>query len=108
MGASASGIKAGRAYVEAGVDNNPLTKGLKLAENKLQAWGANVTSIGKKVFAAGAAITAPRAGTAKLFASMGSELTDVSKRTGVSVESLPVWDMPPARPGPTWVKWKVP
>lgn len=88
MSAGASNIRAGRAYVELGVDSKALARGLDAASAKLSAFGAAVRQIGVGMIGAGAAILAPLGAAAKLFADMGSELVDMSQRTGVTVEAL--------------------
>ncbi len=86
--AGASGIRAGAAYVELHVRDNRLTAGLKQATQKLQAFGAGITSVGTKFLTLGAALGAPLLLAAKTFADMGSDLLDMSQRTGVAVEAL--------------------
>lgn len=86
---SSSGtIRAGRAYVEVGTDNAKLNAGLAAAHRQLKTFGNAVGMIGTSMMGVGAAILAPLAATTKLFASMGDGLGDMSKRTGISVESL--------------------
>jgi hypothetical protein len=93
--ASAGAIKAGRAYYELYADRDPLVKGLKGAERLVKSSVAGVSAkvlamgvaLGASVTAAIAAVAAPGA-AAKLFASMGSELTDLSRRTGASASAL--------------------
>ncbi|MBM4125193.1 MAG: hypothetical protein FJ246_09630, partial [Nitrospira sp.] len=63
-------------------------KGLQAAEKKLQAFGAGIASIGTKLAGLGAGVVTPLLGAAKVFADMGSDLADMSQRTGVSVEAL--------------------
>jgi len=88
MAGNAGGIRAGRAFVEVGTDNNPLIKGLKAGEKTLKSWGASVTSIGAQVGGVGVAITTGFLGVAKAFADTGSNLNDMATRTGLSVEML--------------------
>jgi hypothetical protein len=88
MAASAQGIKAGQSYVEMGLFSAPLTVGLKIAEAKLKAFGASITSIGTKLLGLGSAIYTPFIGAAKVFENVGSELVDMSARTGMSIENL--------------------
>ena len=52
---AASGIRAGRAYVELYADHSKLTRGLKQAQGQLNAFGSQVTAIGSKLLAASAA-----------------------------------------------------
>ena len=86
--ANAQGIRAGEAFVELFADDSRLVKGLKKASARLKGWGESVTAAGKSMLAGGGAILGALAGSAKVFADMGSELSDMSTRTGVSVEAL--------------------
>lgn len=85
---SSSNVKAGAAYIELYTKDNRLVKGLNAASAKLKAFGAGITSIGTKLAGIGAGIVTPFLGAAKVFADMGSDLVDMSQRTGVSVEAL--------------------
>ncbi len=87
MGLS-QGIRAGAAYVELYTKDSRLVKGLQAAEKKLQAFGAGIASIGTKLAGLGASVVTPLLGAAKVFADMGSNMVDMSQRTGVSVEAL--------------------
>src|SRR5262249_4483175 len=86
--ASATGIRAGAAYVELFVKDNRLTRGLKAAAQKLKAFGAGIMGAGMQVAGLGAALVTPFLGAAKVFADMGGNMMDMSQRTGVSVEAL--------------------
>ncbi|RPI59141.1 MAG: hypothetical protein EHM48_09345, partial [Planctomycetaceae bacterium] len=90
MAGDAKGIRAGRAFVEVGVSDSALSKGLKRAAGRLKAFGASIAAIGSKMAMVGGAALAPLLGTSKVFADMGSNLWDMSKRTGVTVEALSV------------------
>ncbi|MGC1272617.1 MAG: hypothetical protein WBC44_02830 [Planctomycetaceae bacterium] len=57
--ASSHAIRAGRAFVELFADDTKLVRGLKLAERRLKAFGTGVRSLGTKLFAGGATLTAP-------------------------------------------------
>lgn len=85
--ASARDVRAGRAYVELGV-NDRLAAGLNKAAAKFRAFGASIARIGLGVISVGAAIAAPLALVVKSAVEAGSKLFDMSKRTGVSVEEL--------------------
>ncbi len=80
MAGSQRGIRAGRAYVELGV-NDKIHAGLRAAQRRLQAFGAVLAG-------AGVAILTPMIGAAKVFADFGSELNDMAGRTGMAVEAL--------------------
>ena len=86
--ANSQAIRAGRAFVELFADDKRLVRGLKAASGKLKAWGAGVTSMGVKLFAAGAGVLAPLLLSVKKFASVGDELDKMSGRVGASVEFL--------------------
>ena len=85
--AGASGIKAGRAYVELGVGDKMLA-GLRKAQARLRAFGASVGKIGRQLTGISAVALAPLAGAAKVFANMGDSLQKMAARTGITVESL--------------------
>ncbi len=86
--ASTQGIRAGRAFVELFADDSRLVRGLRAAEKKLKAFGEGVRNLGLKVIGIGAAIGAPLAASAKLFAGMGDSVAKMAVRTGLSVEAL--------------------
>ncbi len=83
-----SQIRAGAAYVEITTRNGALVKGLKSAQKSISGWGTSVRSAGLKVAGAGVAAVTGFLGFAKTFADAGSELVDMSQRTGMSVEAL--------------------
>jgi len=85
---SASGIRAGAAFIELSVNDSRLIKGLQAASQKLQSFGAGLRNVGTRMMAVGAGIVAPLLASAKSFASMGDQLDKMSARTGVSVESF--------------------
>jgi len=82
-----NGAKAGEAYVLLGIKNN-LKRGLAQAEGTLKSWGASLATAGSVAVAAAGAGLGVFTGMAKGFADAGSEVYDLSKRTGVSAESL--------------------
>lgn len=91
---SARNILAGKAAVEVSVLDKTAA-GLAAAEAKLKAFSRSVGNIGAGLVAAGAGLTAisaavlgPLGLSAKMFAEMGSELQDMSDRTGAAVEQL--------------------
>jgi len=86
--ASASGIRAGLAYIELYANDARLVKGLNAAAAKLKAFGAAVQDIGTKMSLAGAAIVTPLLASAKSFSDVGDALDKMSARTGISVEAL--------------------
>lgn len=86
--AGAQGIRAGRAFVEVGADDNRLARGLRSAQRRLQAFGSAVQRIGLRVAAGGVAMLAPIIASTRHYTALGSALFDMSKRTGMSVEAL--------------------
>jgi hypothetical protein len=86
--AQGNAIRAGRAFVELFADNDRLVRDLKRAEAKVRAFGAKVQRIGRQMVTAGAVLAAPLAAAVKHFADVGDQLDKMSKRTGVSVETL--------------------
>lgn len=88
MAVSGSAIKAGKAFVELYADDSKLVRGLKSGEGRMKAWGASVTRIGASIFAVGTGIVAAMTPAVAIFTTMGSELDDMSQRTGVAVEQL--------------------
>ncbi|MBP7746997.1 MAG: phage tail tape measure protein [Phycisphaerae bacterium] len=85
--ANTKGIRAGRAFVELGVDDK-IAKGLQKAEQRLRAFGEGVRSVGLKLGALGSAALTFLGGTVKAFVDTGDALDEMSARTGVSVETL--------------------
>ena len=83
-----SAIKAGEAFVSLFTDKSRMVSGLKSAEKDFKNWGGKITSIGAGLSVASAAVTAPMFLATTAFAAAGSELNDMSARTGASVESL--------------------
>jgi len=86
--ADSSAIRAGRAYVELFADGRKLYAGLKQASLKLKAFGASVKEVGSTLMMIGGAALAPLAAVAKLYGSMGDQLSHMSARTGIAVEVL--------------------
>ena len=87
MAGGASGIKAGRAYVELGVKDD-LAKGLAKARESLKALGDGIKAMGMTGLAVGGGLVGSILGAAKVFADTGSEIHDMSQRTGLSAEAL--------------------
>lgn len=86
---SASSIKAGSAFVELFV------KGIPKAMKDIEGIGKGLSSAGQTVAAAGGAITAaglalgaPLAAAVQQFVGLGSQLDDISQRTGIGAEAL--------------------
>ncbi|HEX5032859.1 MAG TPA: phage tail tape measure protein, partial [bacterium] len=86
--ASRADIEAGRAYITLYLKNSALMKGLRSIRDEMQSLGSGIMRIGGTLAAAGASILAPLGGAVSHFASFGSELNDMSARTGEAVGSL--------------------
>lgn len=85
---SATAIRAGRAFVEVFADDSKLDKVLAKAQRKLEAWGSGVAAAGGALVGMGAGLAAPFIAATKVWSEMGSELKDMSDRTGITVENL--------------------
>lgn len=86
--ASRADIEAGRAFITLYLKNSALVKGLNSIRDQMQGLGSGVMRIGGMLAAAGAGIVAPLGGAVLHFASAGSELADMSARTGEAAGSL--------------------
>jgi hypothetical protein len=83
----ASGIRAGRAFVELAIHD--LTEdGLNKAAARYKKFGRQVRDIGVAIGGFGAAIVGPLTAFATLSAKAGAEIYDMSKRTGIAVSTL--------------------
>jgi hypothetical protein len=87
---SAGAVKAGGVFVEIGADPTKFFAALKGVNKNIGSIGKAMTSAGTKMAAMGAGIVGPIFASAAAFASVGSALFDMSKRTGVATESLSV------------------
>jgi hypothetical protein len=85
---SSSDIRAGAAYVELYAKDSALARGLDQASKKLKAFGGSLQSIGTKMLAVGGTITGGMTAAVAVFTSVGSQLNDMSLKTGASVEAL--------------------
>ena len=99
----ASAIRAGGAFVEVFLDQNPLVRGLRSAETRLKAFGKSLGSMASKVvggqlpepfawlqhFAMSpAGIVTGFLAAAKSVAEAADEMEKMSQRTGIAIESL--------------------
>lgn len=78
MANTAGAIKAGRAWVELFADDSPLARGLKVAENKVKAWGQSLQKAGIGLLKAGIATDAVFGVGAKAFADFEQQMAMVS------------------------------
>lgn len=86
--ADLNAIRAGKAFVEAYLDDSKLRRGLKGIRAQFAAFGAGISSLGTKFSLLGAAIVTPLLATAKHFMTFGSELNHMSERTGIGTNAL--------------------
>jgi hypothetical protein len=86
--ASKSDIEAGRAFVRLYVKKTELERGLLQAKARLKDFGNGLKAVGTAFMASGTAIVAPILAAAKHFADFGSQLNDMSARTGISTNAL--------------------
>jgi hypothetical protein len=87
---SSSGVRAGGVFVEIGADPRKFFAALGKVNGQIGKLGTSMAMAGAKISAIGGAIVSPIFASAAAFASVGSALNDMSKRTGVSAESLSV------------------
>lgn len=89
--AGAGQIRAGKAYVEAGLNDSPLVAGLNRASAKLKAWGASVTAAGYDLLKSGLAAGVPLGFSAKEYASFETNMARISTvlhGSGASMEDF--------------------
>src|SRR4051812_13676467 len=88
MGASASSIRAGAAFVELYVKNNLFVKGIQAAGDKLKRFGAFADGFVAKVAGLTGLLATPLLGALKEFTDLGKELVHGSERLGTTVETF--------------------
>lgn len=81
-------IEAGKAVVRVEANRSRLAAGLAAAQKQLQSFAAGAAKIGAIGLGGAAAVLAPLTAAVKQFADTGSQLDDMSQRTGASVEAL--------------------
>ena len=84
MAGSSSSIRAGKAFVEATMDNAALNKGLAAASARLKAFGVSVKQIGLQMVGTGAAFAAPFVASVKVFSTFADTMAQVRAVTGAS------------------------
>jgi ElaB/YqjD/DUF883 family membrane-anchored ribosome-binding protein len=96
---SATAVKAGRAYVELGVNSGKLIAGLNAASKRLSSFAGGVRRTGVVVAGIGTAALGGMAIAAKSFASAGARIRDLQLRTGLAAETLSRLDYAAAQTG---------
>ena len=86
--ASRGDIEAGKAHIMLYLKNSALMKGLGAIKQHMQGLGSSIMGIGARFVGLGASIVAPLAGAVQHFSALGSELADMSARTGMASGSL--------------------
>lgn len=86
--AGKSDIRAGGAFVELFTKDAALVKGLRSAQKRLEGFGKSVMAVGGFFTGLGGAMLAPLAGAVAHFTSAGSQLNDLSERTGLAASNL--------------------
>lgn len=81
-------IEAGKAVVRVEANRSRLAQGLAAAQKELKSFAAGAGKLGAAGLAGSAAVLAPLTAAVKHFADTGSQLDDMSQRTGASVEAL--------------------
>jgi len=84
----ATGVRAGKAFVEIHGDMNPLSRALKRIGPTLKQWGAGLRQAGVGMAAAATAVLGPLALATRSFAAAGDSLHKMSQRTGISAATL--------------------
>jgi len=84
---SKADVQAGRAFVSIGMKSS-ITKDLNKLKTELNDFGSSIMGIGSKVAGMGLAITGSLTAAVMHFANVGSELNDMSARTGIGTTAL--------------------
>jgi hypothetical protein len=85
---SSGKVRQGGVFVEIGADAKKFFKTLSQVNAQIGKAGKSMAMMGAKLTAVGTAITAPIAGAAAAFASVGDAAQKMAARTGMSVEAV--------------------
>jgi hypothetical protein len=88
---ASSAIRAGRAFVELFADDSALSRGLKAARAKLQAWSGSLRSMGTGLAAIGTTAIAPLLYVTKIAGDMGETVSRFNAVFGDSAASVQQW-----------------
>ena len=88
---TASGVRAGRAYVELFTDDSRLVRGLRAAQRKLQNFGASVRTLGLRMLAVGSLVAGPLALTIKAASDMEETMNKFNVVFGQSANVVKAW-----------------
>lgn len=86
--ADSSAIKGGLAYVELGTVDKALKEGLDKGRKMVDKFGKDMTTWGRRMATLGGGIFGAFTLATQQFASAGDEIAKMSRRTGISVDSL--------------------
>jgi TP901 family phage tail tape measure protein len=86
--AGATDIRAGRAFVELGLDKSKFVRGLRGIGRSLRRLGQTVTAVGRQVAMVGAAMVAPFVLSVKTFASFDDQMRTVKAVTNATTEEF--------------------
>ena len=84
----ASGVRAGRAYVELFSDSTKLMQGLSKAQSMLNRWGSKLSNIGAKITGAVSLGAMPALFSTKVFADFDDAMRDVRAVTSATQEQF--------------------
>ena len=84
----ASGVRAGRAYVELFSDSTKLMQGLAKAQSMLNRWGSRISKIGAKITGAVSLGAMPAFFSTKVFADFDDAMRDVRAVTGATEDEF--------------------
>jgi hypothetical protein len=91
--ANQGAIRAGKAYVELYADKSELVRALRSADKEIKVFADAAVNAGKGLSAIGMAGLSGLVASAKIFANMGSDMNDLSIKTGISTETLSAWKL---------------
>ena len=89
--ASASGIRAGRAFVELFADDSKLVRGLNAARKRLQAFGSSARAIGTRLLTAGSLVAAPLSFAVKAGSDMEETMNKFNVVFGQNAPAVKEW-----------------
>jgi hypothetical protein len=101
MSIASGAIKAGRAFVELYADATKLHSDLRAVEAKFKALGSYIANWGKAFALSGALALGPLLVLSKTAAAFGDNISTMSKRTGISAESLSAFSYIASQSGTT-------
>lgn len=89
--ATASGIRAGRAFVDLFADDSKLVRGLRSAQRRLRAFGASVRAMGARLFTAGSLVAGPLSLAVKAASDMEETMNKFNVVFGDNSAAMKEW-----------------